>query len=202
MPGLEELEVADRQRARPDEAHLTAQDVQHLRYLVDRVAPQETADSGYARVVGDLEERSLSLVLGLELRLHGSGVGAHRPELEHPELLLGQPDTCVSVEHGAARVELDRGGDQKPERQSEDGDDTRHGEVERTLDHPVGADEDGRAQLEERHALARHVLAAPLDQRARWPAGRHAPSLPGGARARRCPRAHGRCNPSRSRSAR
>ena len=37
-------------------------------------------------------------------------------------------------------------------------------EVEPALDDPVGADEDRRPQLEQRDALAGHVLAMPLDE--------------------------------------
>ena len=46
----------------------------------------------------------------------------------------------------------------------DDRDDHAHREVESALDEPVGADEHGRAQLEERDALPGDVLASPLDE--------------------------------------
>ena len=69
VPVLEQLVVAKRQRPRPDEAHLALQHVHDLRDLVEREAPQEAADAGDTRVVADLEERALGLVLLLELGL-------------------------------------------------------------------------------------------------------------------------------------
>ena len=57
-------------------------------------------------------------------------------------------------------------------------------EVEHALRHPVGAREDRRAQLEERHALPGHVLAA-LDQQLGRRAARPSPSRRAGAPRRR-----------------
>ena len=44
------------QRARADEAHLAAQDVEQLGQLVERAAAQQPPGPGHARVVGDLEQ--------------------------------------------------------------------------------------------------------------------------------------------------
>src|SRR5437870_1046900 len=101
MPVLELDVVADRQRTGPDEAHLAAQDVQHLRDLVERVLAEERADARDARVVLDLEERSGGLVLVLERRLPRGRIDVHRAELEHPELLLAEADAPVTVEDRA-----------------------------------------------------------------------------------------------------
>src|SRR5664279_6221677 len=54
VPGLEALVVAQRQRARADEAHLAAQHVPELGQLVDREAAQDAADRRDAGVVADL----------------------------------------------------------------------------------------------------------------------------------------------------
>src|SRR5437870_9435836 len=108
MPVLELDEVADRQRAGTDQAHLAPQDVQYLRDLVERVLAEERADPGHARVVLDLEERTRGLVVVLERRLPRRRVDVHRAELEHPALRLPESDTPVAVEDGSARVELDR----------------------------------------------------------------------------------------------
>ena len=58
VPVLELLEVALRQRPRPDERHLPAQHVDELRELVERVAPQHAPDARLARVLADLEQRA------------------------------------------------------------------------------------------------------------------------------------------------
>ena len=122
------------------------------------------ADARDARVVPDLEQRPQRLVPLLELVLLRGRALHHRPELEHPELALADPDPAVAEEHGPAGVELDRRGDQQPQRQPDEDDDPADDEVERALHGPVGAGQDRRAQLEERNALAGHVLAALHEQ--------------------------------------
>ena len=164
MPRLEQLVVADGQRAGPDEAHLSAEHVQQLRELVDREAAEERPDACDARIVLDLEERALGLVLLLELGLQRLRVRAHRAELEHVELPLVEADAAVAVEHRPGRLELDRDRDQEPEGQPDDQDQCAHDQVEPALDDPVRADEDRRTELEERDSLTGDVLAAALDQ--------------------------------------
>src|SRR5581483_12007826 len=159
-PVLELVEVAQRQRPRPDERHLAAQHVQHLRQLVDRVAPQHAADRGDARVVLDLEKRPRRLVRRLERGLPLGCVDVHRPELEHAELALAEADAAVAVEDRPGRVELDGERDHEPERRGSEHDQRPEHEVERPLHGPVEPGEDGRTQLEERHALPRDVLGA------------------------------------------
>ena len=166
MPGLEAAEVAHGERTRADERHLAAQHVEHVRHLVEREPAQQPADGRHARVVADLEQRAARLVRALELGLLPVGPLDHRAELQHPERPLAQADARIRVEHRPARAELDRGGDREP--QGRTGDDDQHADeqVERALRRPVRAGEDRRAQLEERNALPRHVLAA-LDQKLR-----------------------------------
>src|SRR5581483_2801916 len=160
VPVLELHEIAQRQRPRPDERHLAAQHVQHLRQLVDRVAPQHAADRGDARVVLDLEKRPRRLVRRLERGLPLGCVDVHRPELEHAELALAEADAAVAVEDRPGRVELDGERDHEPERRGSEHDQRPEHEVERPLHGPVEPGEDGRTQLEERHALPRDVLGA------------------------------------------
>ena len=54
-------------------------------------------------------------------------------------------------------------GDEQPERQPDHDDEDAHEEVETSLHRPLPARQDRRAELEERRALARHVLA-PLNE--------------------------------------
>src|SRR5262249_61197813 len=58
VPGVEALVVAQRQRARADEAHLAAQHVPELRDLVEREPPQHGADRGHPRGLAKLDERA------------------------------------------------------------------------------------------------------------------------------------------------
>ena len=99
----------------------------------------------------------------LERGLERRGLDDHRAELQHPELALADADAPVDEEHRAARVELDRERDERPERQADHDHEDAQNEVERALDRPFPAGQHGRAELEERRALSRHVLA-PLDE--------------------------------------
>src|SRR5436190_9093152 len=98
VPALELLVVAQRQRSRPDEAHLAPEHVPDLRDLVQREAAENRPDRGHARVLADLEEGPVRLVRRFELGLAPSCAGVHRAELVHPELALAQPDAGVAVE--------------------------------------------------------------------------------------------------------
>ena len=60
--------LVEDERARADEAHLAAQDVEQLRQLVERRAAQEAADARDPRVVGDLEQ-AVGLVVGRSVLL-------------------------------------------------------------------------------------------------------------------------------------
>src|SRR5699024_8570718 len=76
-------DLAGERRARADEAHVAAQDVEELRQLVEGVAAQQPAERGDARVVAQLEQRARALVevgevVDLSLRAH-----THRAELDH-----------------------------------------------------------------------------------------------------------------------
>ena len=101
--------------------------------------------------------------MALELGLLGLGVGAHGAELDHPELVFVQSDPAVPVEDRPLRVELDRERDHRPEWEPDDYDQRADDEVEPAFDEPVRPDEDRWPELEERHALTRHVLASMLD---------------------------------------
>src|SRR5262245_38558366 len=59
----EEVAVVGGQRARPDQRHLALEDVDQLRQLVERGLAQEAADRGDPRVILDLEEQTVGLVL-------------------------------------------------------------------------------------------------------------------------------------------
>src|SRR5678815_2844199 len=79
-------------RARPDEAHLSAQHVQDLRQLVDARGTDERADAGDAAVV---LLRPLRLPVAL-------GVLAHAAELEQLEWLPVLPDAHLTIQDGRA----------------------------------------------------------------------------------------------------
>ena len=62
------LDLGRQRRPGPDDAHLAAQHVPELRDLVDRQLAQEPADPGDSRVVADLEQRPVALVLDRSAR--------------------------------------------------------------------------------------------------------------------------------------
>jgi hypothetical protein len=101
VPLLELVEVALRERSRPDQRHLPEHHVEQLGKLVERVAPQPPADRGHPRVVADLEQRARGLVERLEVGLALIGVGVHGAELEAGERRPADPRPRRAVEDRA-----------------------------------------------------------------------------------------------------
>ena len=184
MPVLEQLVVAQRQRPRPDEAHLargaTLTSCGSSSSESRRRTRPTRVTRGSSRILNSAPDASFS---SLELGLLVGGVDDHRAELEHPELALADPDPPVDVEHRPARVELDRQRDEQPERQPDDDEQgaARGGRrpASAAQSQPVRI---GGLQLEQRHARARHVLALLHEQLGRARA-RAAPCTPCAVRA-------------------
>jgi len=74
--------IARWQRARSDDTHLSPHDVDQLRQLVQKGAPQKPAEARHARVVLQLEQTSLFAQLPLQLILQVLSVPQHRPEFK------------------------------------------------------------------------------------------------------------------------
>ena len=112
MPPRPRLDLAGPQRAGPDEAHVAAQDVPQLRQLVHRGGAHEAADARDARIALDRLDRPDA----------GFRVRPHRSELERHERRAAEPDALLPEEHRAAVLDLDRRGEQRPERRGGDAD--------------------------------------------------------------------------------
>jgi hypothetical protein len=91
-------DLVRQRRARPDDRHLPAQDVDEVRQLVERRAAQELADPRDARV---------ALVDG-QAGADVLGAGDHRAQLEDVELVAVLADAPLAVDHAAARLQPDR----------------------------------------------------------------------------------------------
>jgi hypothetical protein len=86
--------------------------VKDLRQLVEATPTQEAADPGDPWIPRDLEDRPLSFVQVLQLRLEQLRADDHCPELEHTEPTLAQTHPLLREEDRPTRVEFDRKGDQ------------------------------------------------------------------------------------------
>src|SRR4051794_14656209 len=89
--------LAEDERTGPDDAHVSLEDVEELRELVERGAAQELPDPGDAWIVLDLEQ-PVSLVLFDQTSLQRLGVRDHRPELENAERLAMSADPRLPEE--------------------------------------------------------------------------------------------------------
>ncbi len=96
-------------RPRPDEIHVSAEDVQKLRDLVELRALEKPPDRRVERIARRQEARADAL-----LRIHQQGA-----ELEDAERLHVPPDARARVEDGAAARELRRERDGQRDRQGE-----------------------------------------------------------------------------------
>lgn len=126
LPGRVALDLVGERRARPDHAHVAAQDVPELGQLVHRGAPDQPANARDPRVaLVDGVARSLAL-----------GADLHRAELQQLELLAAQADALLAIEDGASVLEpdRDRGGREQRAREQQAG--TGEGDVERAVHAP------------------------------------------------------------------
>src|SRR5262245_4736187 len=110
------LKLADEDRAfraRPDQAHVTAQDVDELRELVEPRLAQEASQARDAGVA-DLGPDGSGLALGVDV---------HRAQLEEHEHAAVLAHALLPEEHGPRGIEL-----------AEDGKDRQHGKTRETPD--------------------------------------------------------------------
>ena len=85
-------------RARPDKAHVAAEDVPELRQLVHRRRAHEPPDARHARIVFS----------GLNRARARFGIDDHRAELQRVEAAAALADALLREEHRAAVFDLDR----------------------------------------------------------------------------------------------
>ena len=113
--------------SRPDEAHVTVENVEDLRQFVEPGGADEFADFGNARVV-----------FGGQL---GTGVffsiDAHGTEFINLIFLAKAADADLAVEDGTAVTEFDGQGDGNGERQGTDSGDASQDDVDSALDCPL-----------------------------------------------------------------
>src|SRR6266545_8082530 len=106
------LILLEDQWTRTDECHLTKDDIDQLRNLVERMTSQEPASARHARIVEDLEHPRVSVMHRVHVQMRhvlfpGVRVHCHRAELDDPELLPVSAHPELAEEHRAWRVELD-----------------------------------------------------------------------------------------------
>src|SRR3954470_24122602 len=85
-------DVINRVRAGADQAHVAEQHVPQLRKLVQTIAPKESSQLGYSRVISDFEKCPVAFVSAAQFILEGFSVGHHGAKLvtdEPPSLASG-----------------------------------------------------------------------------------------------------------------
>ena len=100
----------DNFRPRPHQTHLPPDNVDELRQFIEAEAPQESAESGVARII-------VVLVLGtsignlVEIDLAFAAVGLHRTKLVNRKGLLTGAYALLAVEHTLPKASPDSEGD-------------------------------------------------------------------------------------------
>src|SRR3954447_1465962 len=141
-PAVDLLLELRRHRPRAHQAHVALQDVPELRQLVDARAPEEAADARDARIVLEQQPRRV-LTERAQLLHEVVRVLDHRPELVEPELAARATHAHLREEDRAARVEPDRHGRERHERQREQEGRRSDRDVHRALHRARGAAEGG-----------------------------------------------------------
>jgi hypothetical protein len=95
-------------RARSDQAHFPAQDVQQLRYLVKPSGTNERTDPRHTRVS-----------VGRPARTGNFGVYSHAAELQHRKYPAMQSDAALSIEHWSGRIDPNQEGYEQQKRHGE-----------------------------------------------------------------------------------
>src|SRR5260221_304807 len=93
-----ELDLGRQGRARPDDPHLSPQDVEQVRQLIEGEAAQEPADARDPWVCGRHSGADAD----------GVGTLAHRPQLEELEDHSVPADAALAVEDRSPRLQADR----------------------------------------------------------------------------------------------
>mgnify|MGYP003694496391 CR=1 FL=1 len=130
---IDAIDVAHRQRARADEAHVAHEHVRELRQLVEAQAAEQATEAGAARVFLDLEDRTLGFVQVLELGLQLFGVDDHRPELVGGEAPPIEADALLDEEDRPLGVELHGDRDRRQDRREEEEAGAGAGDVDHAL---------------------------------------------------------------------
>ena len=137
MLGTVALDQLDLLRARADDAHVAAQDVDELRQLVEAEAAQQPPHPGDARIGPQLEHRLVQL---LEQHQSASACSASATIVRSLYMRKGTPrlpGAQLGEEHRAPAVELDRQRDEREQRGEDDQGARRDDHVEDALDQHV-----------------------------------------------------------------
>jgi len=112
LPGLVQLHLVRRRRARADQAHVAAEHIDELRKLVQGGLAQNPPHPRDARVVLHLEHAALHLVVAHQLPLARLGVDEHGPELVQGEMTVVAAHAGLPEKHRPRRIEPDGQGHQ------------------------------------------------------------------------------------------
>src|SRR6185312_4848638 len=158
-------------RARSDERHVAAQDVDQLRQLIearlaepvatarDRVAAIELVDA-----VVRLGRPGIHRLPDVLLVHRGVDVDLHRAELQRGELAAALPQARLLEEDRATRVALHAPCDVEEERGGQDEPHERAEDVDRPLDERRGTRQAWGREVDDRHAFERVDLDARADE--------------------------------------
>ncbi len=133
--------------ARPDDAHIAAQNVPKLRQLVQAPIAQEAAQRRDARIVAHAQP-------GLLVELFRAG--GHRAKFQHAERPAIGADPFLLEKDRAARGELDAERDQQQKRHAQQKRHTREDDVKNPFENPI------RKRIRRRKSHAHQRLAGEI----------------------------------------
>ncbi len=150
MPRLVSLHELDLLGARSDEAHVSLEDVEKLRKLVEARATQQFSDPCDARVVPQLEHRLGQRVEAQQLRKLGFRIPDHRSKFVHPKSRTAHSDSHLQEEDRARAIHQDQEGGREEQGRKRNQCNQGHRHVERTF---------------QEHGRSRNVPGVVLDDR-------------------------------------
>ena len=147
MPWLVHLDLVRDRRARADQAHLPAHDIDQLRQLVEVRSAQEGSQPGDARVGGDREPDALGLRVlrrvAADQVTHVVAVpalfraGEHAPELVQRERPATEPEPLLAEEDRTSRLDFYGDRHRRKDRRDQDEADNGRSQVQAALGDPI-----------------------------------------------------------------
>jgi len=163
--------IALRQRPRPDQAHLSPHDIDELRPLVNKRAPQNVSQTGHPRIAFEFEKTFRLPAPPLQTGVQPFGPPGHGPELEHGERNTSTPVARLPEDHWSPIARPDQQRRQQHHRRT----DNRQTQSQRAFSHAASLRL--HVQPEFKHALA--IRPAPaFPHQHRRARGRHRRIIP------------------------
>ena len=152
-------------RPRADKTHLTLQDVEQLRQLVETRTAKPSTERSEPRVVSDFEHRTLQVVEGAQLALAAVGVLHHRSKFIEPEQTSIEANADLPEQHRPVRCQQHSDCRDREQRRQQGEEETGTPDIDHTFEQQGNLGIGGRAERQERNSRKLVAIQTRDDER-------------------------------------